>query len=167
MPLCRVYGCDVNVGKSVHGHRFPHKRDLALAQRWLILCRIQFKSLKKFNFNGLYVCGKHFRPEDYREQQTAGARPKLKAGVVPSLHMPPSHSLPTETSSMSSRRQRRERREAAAAPAHGHASTGGSAPKTRRRKRKAKQLQVSQNKNYRYYSRGLVINKLLKLIIKL
>ncbi len=124
MPLCHVSGCNVNIRRGDTGHRFPHRRDFELAKRWLVLCKIQFKSFNAFEFDGLYICGKHFSPDAYVEDVNPSTatttttndpadatkpkprkRPILKPDAIPTLYMPASASIPKHTRPVSVRRQ--------------------------------------------------------------
>ncbi len=144
MPLCHVSGCNVNITKGVHGHRFPYLRDLELAKRWVILCKIEYGSFSSFQFDGLYVCGKHFRPEDYEESRSSTApdgsskpvKKRLKLGAVPTLHMPPNPTLPTPAASARrQRRQAREERTAVASTSATEPTTSTTAAKSKRKRR--------------------------------
>lgn len=78
---CSVPGCQSRTGKcktSFHSAPF----DVAKRTRWLDLCKISHRKLQD---KSVYICGLHFKPEDFSESKE---RSRLKRTALPSLNLP-------------------------------------------------------------------------------
>ena len=107
----------MTIGKGIRGHRFPHKSDETRAQGWLTLCKIEVKNRKTFDFNGLYIRGRHFADDAYEKDLQAqmgfkkNRKPELKSDAMPTLHMPHSAAMSTSVRATSVNPQRHEEEE--------------------------------------------------------
>ena len=83
----------------------------------LTMCKIEVKNRKTFDFNGLYICGRHFAEDAYEKDLQAemgfkkNRKPELKNDAMPTLHMPHSAASSTSVRPTSVNRQRREEEE--------------------------------------------------------
>ncbi|XP_072015257.1 uncharacterized protein [Amphiura filiformis] len=122
MPLCRVYGCDVQSGKGITLHRFPYLTDLERARHWLVLCKIEVGDIRKYNFKNRVICGRHFADDAYKNDMQSrllheqypdryDGRPRkiLKPDAMPTLFLP-GHDQPKERLSSINRQRRNERK---------------------------------------------------------
>ena len=105
---CCVYGCEHNSRDyGLTAYSFPHKHDLERAKQWLDLCKIEYEDIKKFNFKGLLICGRHFAEEAFEDHSDLNSslngdfdhehsyssnhcklQKRLKPDAVPTLHIP-------------------------------------------------------------------------------
>ena len=105
MPQCSVFGC--NVRKDLH--RFPQK-DEVTCQVWIHKCYRK----DKFNVKSATICKKHFEDScferDLRNELLGlPTRRLLKPGSVPTLHLPTSCTLNSESSDRASRARNRSK----------------------------------------------------------
>ena len=103
MPQCSVFSCSEK--KCLH--RFP-QGDKTTCQVWIQRC---FRK-DKFNVQNAGICKIYFKNSCYERDmrnELLGLEPRrlLKPGSVPTLHLPTTHTYPSDSSERASRAKKR------------------------------------------------------------